>query len=282
MATVRTSKTGIDVEDIKGAELYGVLLRAAGEAAPLDDSVILQKLFAAEDFYERDLQISFRQARVFSDAEGRATHPDLSLRVTDFDETVDLSEPGYDYNNRLWDEERWAFIRVGYAPVRSVSQLVFTWPGAWKVWSVPHDWIRVGHRFGMIQIAPTSGQAVLMTFTAYILGVISGGRGLPQSIILDYTTGFTPELLEARHQDLLEGVRLRTLLSLGGIISTIRTGGQTGGSLGLDGLSESRTFGGKFGAYSALIELALEREKEVRDAWRHKEHGVIMGVLGAQ
>ena len=132
----------------------------------------------------------------------------------------------------------------------------------------------------MVQIAPTSGQAVLMTFTAYILGVISGGRGLPQSIILDYTTGFTPELLEARHQDLIEGVRLRTLMALGGIIATIRTGGQTGGSLGLDGLSESRSFGGKFGPYSGMIELAMQREKEIRDGWRQKEHGVIMGVLG--
>jgi len=282
MAFVRQSKTGVTAEQLKAEDLYGLLIQARGEAAPLSDDAILRSLFAAEDFYERDLSMQWQATRVFSDAEGRVNPRDPSLRITDFDELKDISEPAYDYNTHLWENERWALIQLSRGPIRSIQQVTFTWPGAFKVWQVPADWVRPDRRYAVIQIAPTSGPAVLMSFTSYILGVLSGGRGLPQALIIDYTVGFTPDLLAARHQDLLQAVRWFAALNLFGVLSVVASPlGATSSSLSLDGLSRSRSLGGKYGAYSGAIQLYLDREAAVRKNWHDHEKGPVLGILGA-
>lgn len=271
----RGSKTGIRIADLKAHELYGVLVQARGETGPLPDTAIEAKLYAAEDFYERELALRWAVTRVFSAPQQRAAHPDASLRVADFDPLYDLAEPAYDYPVGLWDADRWALTKLRHRPVRSVTQMVFTWAGSTRVWRVPAEWIGLDAQFGTVQVTPVTGPAIVMSFSAYLLTVIAGGRGLPHAILIDYVTGYTPEELAQFHQDLLEGVRLRTMLGLFGALGTIvMPGGQTSSSLGLDGLSRSRGFGGRFGPFGARIELAQQQEQEIRDTWRRKEHGV--------
>lgn len=278
---MRESKTGIRIEDLKGHDLYGVLLRAQTEAAPLPDGVIEQKLFAAEDFYERDLNIRFGLARVFSAPEQRLGHQDPLLRVpADYDPLRDISEPAYDYPVGLWDGDRWALMQLRRRPVKKIDQIIFTWAGAQRVWRVPAEWIGLDRQFGTVQITPVTGPAVIMSFSHYLMTVIAGGRGLPHAILIDYRTGYTPEELAMHHQDLLEGVRLRTLLGLFGLLGTVvMPQGEAGVGLGLDGLSRSRSFGGRFGPYSARIELALAQEQEIREMWRGRQHGMVMEFL---
>ena len=284
MAT-RESKTGISADELKASELYGIVIRALGENADLDDTVIMQKLYAAEDFYERDLQLFWNPRRVFSDVYGRQAGifpgaNSLGLLPVDFDEVEDVSEPAYNYDTDLWGEERWGHMSLNWRPVRSITKFFFAYPGVEPIYSVPPTWVRLDQKFGHIQLVPSSTTAIFATFNAYFLGVIAGGRGLPQSIYVDYTAGFTPEELQRDHQDLLEGVRLRTLLNIIGIAGTAVAGARSGGSLGLDGLSESTQFGGgKFGPYSGRIELAMDREKEIRETWNREGRGINMVVV---
>lgn len=271
----RESKTGLKAEDIASSELYGVLLSADGEAKPLSPNVITQKLFAAEDFYEHELGISLRPVRVFSDAESRAS-AQPPLQIDQYDPIADLSEAAYDYDAGMWDHSRWGFIKLRRRPIRSVTSIAFTWMHNTLVWSVPATWIKPDRKAGTVQIVPMDGPATTMALGIFLTTMVAGGRGLPHAIYVDYEAGYTTDELAHRHQDLLEGIRLRVLLQLGGIISAIAGGGQTGGSLSLDGLSHSRSFGGKYGAYSGLIQQAIDREKEILSSWKAHEKGVPM------
>ncbi|GEM_PF-3170121 len=279
MATTRTLKSPVTVEEITSSELYGILLKARGESAALDSRVVLQKLFAAEDYYERDLRIRFGRKRVFSDVWGRqnGSFEDASLTLPDdFDELDDIDEPAYDYRSDFFTDGRWGRIQLNYRPVWSISQMVFTFPGTGTVFTVPTSWIRLDRKYGNVQLVPATGEAILAVFTHFIVMRAIGSRGsLPMSIYVDYTTGFSHEELCQHHNELLEGLRLRTLLSLAGIISAVAApGGGSSNSLGLDGLSRSRSFGGKFGPYSGKFEIAMEQEEAIRDNWKMREQGI--------
>lgn len=279
---LRESKTGTLVEEIKDDFLYGILLKASGEPHPVSDGKILDDLYAAEDFYERDLQLRFRPTRVFSDVQGRNTYPDPLMHVNDFDELEDIEEPAYDYERGMWTDARWAMIQLSWRPVREVTRVVLTAPGSFRVYEVPQNWLAVDRRYGTLQIRPASGPAVLVAFTGQLLGLIGAGRSIPQSIFVDYVTGFTPEILAAHHRDLLRGVRLRAVLStLQSVAGFATPAGAQSGSLSLDGLSRSRSYGGKWGAYSGAIELALQEEAGIREAWRSKERGVPITFLSS-
>lgn len=275
MTFTRTSKTGLKAATIKTEELYGVLLQADGESGPLPDEAISAKIFAAEDFYERDLQITFGERRVFSDPQGRASAA-APLTLSDFNPTADLSDPAYDIEVGQWNRERWGLIKLRRRPIRAVAQVIFAWVPQTIIWTVPPEWVVLDRAAGTLQIKPTTGQLSVLTFAAFIGAFFLEGRGLPHSIYVDYTVGYTNDELWAWHADLLEGVRLRTLLTLMGILTTVRNQGQMSGSLALDGMSESRGWGGKYGAYSGAITLAVERELEIRKAFREKDRGVCV------
>ncbi len=286
MANPAELKTPITVEEIQAEELYGVVVEARGEPGPLDAKAIKRKLRAAEDFYERRLAIRFKPTRVFSDIHARETFPSgngIGLPVPAFDPLNDIEEPAYDYDPGNWNEQRWGETRLNYAPVVEISQWVYAYPGTIPTFKMPPSWIKGDYQYGRLKIVPSSGQAIALRFNGFVASVATGGRGIPMSIFIDYVTGFAAtheeakEVLLAHHEDLLEGVRLRTLLMLGGILVNTRSGGTTGGSLGLDGMSRSRNFGGKFGAYSGMIELAIDREKEILRNWRGSHKGVSVG-----
>ncbi len=287
MANPGTLKSPITVEEILSEELYGVVAHARGEAAPLDAKAIERKLRSAEDFYERDLGIRLKPTRVFSDVQARKHFPSgagLHFSEIDppFDPVADIEEPAYDYDpgSRPWGE-----TTLRYAPVVEIHRWVFAYPGTVPTFVVPPSWIKGDYKYGRFNLVPSSGTSVAFQFTGVAAAVATGHRAIPRSIFIDYTTGFGADVtqahgvLQAHHEDLLEGIRLRTLLLLGGIIINTRSGGATGGSLGLDGMSRSRNFGGKFGAYSGMLELALEREGEIRRDWKRQERGVALGFM---
>ena len=275
----RVSKVGLNAADLKNSELYGILLRARGEGAAYPDTEIMRKLYAAEDFYERNLRMKFQSTRVFSSPQLRATALDPAVRVTDFDRTTDIDDAAYDYEVGMFDNSRWSQVRLSHKPVVDVTNCFFWYPGTavGASYKIPFDWRRVDYHAGVVEIVPSSGANImLLSVNAYVLSSIASGRSIPQSIFFDYTTGLGTDLLQAQHQDLIEGVRLLALLMLFGVLIAIRTQGQTGGSLSLDGLSHSRSWGGKYGAYSGPIELAVQNEAMIRENWADHEQGPIV------
>ena len=267
-------KTGISAEDILGGELYGVLTKAVGEDDPLETSVVDQAILDAEAFYETDLRIFLAPTRVVSEGPARnlveGTH-------------YDLSEPAYGYDSELMFEERWGWIDLNYRPVRSIDKFFFALPGATPVLELDPLWIRPDGQFGRVQIVPMRGtNAATLGISAYLMSMFAGGRGLPQSVYIDYTAGFTKAELQGRHRALLHGIRIRAAMNLMPQLSNARTGGLGSASLSMDGLSRSQSFGqGKWGPYSGAIEQWMAQEKEVRRTFEDAEGGVTMAVLGA-
>ena len=285
----RELKSPVTPEEISNGELYGVLLKAKGEAQPLNADVLRQKLAVAEDYLERELQLRWKPTRVFSDvfARLRAVNPNSTLKLypkstehpAGFDKLADIAEPAYDYSNDFWAEDRWGWLGLNFRPILDVASFVFAFPGAMPVWQPPLTWLRLDEKFGTVQLVPSTAEAIYVSFNAFLLGTLAGGRGLPQSIYVDYTVGFADGELRANNEDLLELLRLIATLEVFGIAQTsISPGGAGNTSLGLDGLSRSVGFGGKWGPYSGRIELALNRIEVLMDSWKRRERGIPMVV----
>lgn len=279
-------KTPLTPADIKGSELYGVLIQARGESLPLSDDAIGQKIRAAEDFYERNLQTFFNLRRVASDPARRGlVKGQFPPFVSDYTNDYDVAEPAYDYEQDLFLPNRWAWMDLNYRPVQSVTEMFIQFPGSTSPFIIPPDWILLDQKKGRIQILPLKGPAVAAFLTANVNVTILVGANqtVPQILYVDYVAGIgtkDDELgLDGDSNDLLEGVRLMTVLLLFGILSIIRTAGIGSASLSEDGLSRSQSFlQGKYGPYGPMIELAMQNEKEIRRTWKDQEHGVLMGV----
>lgn len=272
MADFPTTKTGLSPSDLKNGELYGVLIKASGEAKPLKDEVIARKIRAAEDFYETDLAIRLQQKKVASD-------PDIRGLVEGTD--YDLAEAAYPLDANGFVGDTFCYLRLNLRPVASISRLAFQLPGMRSAFVVPPDWIKLERKYGRIQLLPITGQfgVQLLQISSLGLTMLSAGRTLPQVIFVDYVTGFTTAQLQADHQNLLEGILLRASLLLFGIVGNVRSGGFQSGSLSEDGLSRSMSLpSGKYGPYSGAIELAKENEKDIRDSWRDHQQGVLLAV----
>lgn len=265
-------KTGLTVEEILEGELYGILLKARGEAKPLGPPQLFAKLRAAEDFYERTLAVRFGEKRIATEPEARG------LSADDYD----VAEPAYDYPPDFHAEHAWGFLRLRSRPVKRITGYFFTYPGMGfkPALTVEPTWVRLQDpKSGITRIVPGSGQVTNFAFSAFIQSVLGASRGIPSSIFVDYVAGLSHDALAADHNDLLEGIRLRTALSAFGILTNVRTGGTGSQSLSQDGQSRSQGFaGGKYGAYSGYITLAIENEAEIRDAWNTHERGVRMTV----
>ena len=274
------TKTGIGAAEIKRDQLYGVLTKASGEDAPYGDVEILEKVRAAENFYEHDLNILFGKHKIISMAteRGITVNPDA--------DPPEIEEPGYDYETGLFEGERWSFLQLRHRPVipdrdtrSGITNVIFSFPSATSpVFTVPQSWIRPSFKFGELNLIPAEG-AILASFTAFFLRTATGGvYGIPKTIFVDYFAGLEKERLKNDHADLLEGVRMRTFLLLAGILSNIRSEGLQSGSIGLDGLSHSRGFG-KYGAYSGTIEHYMNQEKGIRRSWKDHNKGVVLTVV---
>lgn len=268
----RKGKTGIAVAEILEGELYGVLLKARGEAKPLGEPELFRKLRAAEDFYERTLQVRFGEQRIASEPEKRGLNPD----------TYDVAETAYDYPPDFQTEERWGFLQLRARPVKEVTKYFFTYPGmGWQpAYDVNPDWVRLlDRKSGITRLVPGSGEITTFAFSSFIHSVLSASRGVPSSIFVDYVAGLSRDEIAKNHNDLLEGIRLRTALSTFGILTNVRTGGTGSQSLSQDGQSRSQGFaGGKYGAYSGFITLAMEQEEAILESWKTHERGIPMVV----
>ena len=283
--TLREPKSPVTVEEILSEELYGVALKARNEPAGLSPAAVQRSLIAAEDYLERRLQVRWRPTRVFSDARGRiknvfgsGAHV-LSLAPLDppYDALADIDEPAYDYQKDFWTEEQWGWIDLTHRPVRDITQVVFAFPGTEPLYRVPETWLRLDRKFGRLQLVPAGSAAIYATFNSIFMSILSGARGVPQSIFIDYTTGYTVEEWVTHGQDLLQALRLLTtlnILSVGGI--ALAQGG-TNSSLSLDGLSRSKGYmTGKFGPYSGRIEFAQAQYLDILANWQRREVGIPM------
>jgi hypothetical protein len=257
-------KTPLTVDDILRSTLYGALIHAAGESAPLDRKVIWQALRAAEDSYEADLGTFLTIKRIASDPRLRQMDPT----------TYDAEEPAYNHEMDLWTESRWGFFQLRRRPVASVDHLVFAYPMGFgpiepQGFVIPPIWVRVDYRSGQVHLVPTGSAIILARFNAFIMSMVAAGRGVPRSIFCDYQAGIGCDALLTDYSYLLEGIKARTFLQLAIPLSQARTGGLTSHSISQDGQSQSESFpSGKWGPFSGMIELAKDRDDAAIKSFR--------------
>lgn len=274
----KPGKTPITADEIYNDDLYGMLVKARGEAQALPVAVIDRKLRAAEDFYEHNLQLFFGEQRVASNPQARGLVASTSSATNDYD----VAEPAYDFDRAMFSEQRWAYTQLNYRPLVSVTRAFFAYPGMdfAQAWQIPAPWILPDYKFGKFQLVPSKGDVSFLQLNAWMLSTIAGGRGVPMTLHVDYVAGISHDALLRHHNDLLEGVRLRAILSTFGILSTVRTAGLGSHSLSQDGQAKSESFQmGKYGPYTGQITLALEQEQAIRDAWRQSERGPLVAFL---
>lgn len=264
--------------EILGSELYGVLVDAAGEK-PLGDSVVRQAINDATALYETELQIFLRPTRCVAEPAARGLAADA----------WDVEVPALDYERDMFAEERWGFVELDYRPVISVERFAFSWPGTAQpnAYVVPPTWIRLDKRRGSFRIVPTTGGGVLASFNGWVMSVLAGGRGIPQSMYVDFTTGFAEAEVRAAVENgrgslaiLIRGLRIMATLLLFPMLTNVRTGGTQSASLGMDGLSRSQSLAsGEFGPYTGYIKQQLALEARCRQAWKDAEGGIDLVVL---
>lgn len=252
-----TTKTGITASEIRNDYLFGTV-GALIEPAKLTDAYLTNKIRGQEDGIERELGILWNETRIRSE-------PDPT--DTDFD----LTEPAYDYDSDFFTGERWGFIKVRHYPIRSVERFVFAYPNVdAKTFLVPKSWIRFDAAYGYIRLVP-DGLSIMTNFSGYILSVLSGGRGIPHTILIDYTAGFqtgkktVADSLRSSHQDLLEHLKHSV------VVDIIRDGLLPGSSsINADGLSES---------ISLEFQSIMDQQHAQRKVFKDKIKGIVMTVM---
>jgi len=273
------TKTGLTVEELQQDDLYGVLVQAVGEAAPVSPAALHAKLRAAEDHYERRLQVYLGERRIASNARSRlGIGGPVALTADDYD----VDQVGYDFDSSRLQAPKWGQFKLAMRPVLSITRAFLALPsGSLQTpWIFPEGWLVPDYETGQIEIFPNgSAQSAIreQIFGMVTRHMYGAAQRWPKAFHVDYVAGITKKELRRNHMDLLEGIRLRTLLFSFGMLTTTRDGGGVGGkTISLDGLSRSQTLqSGKYGPYTGRIEQAIDREAEILSTWRDAEQGLV-------
>ena len=174
---------------------------------------------------------------------------------------VNLAEH-HDY--RVTDYSNYGFLQLFRTPVQSVQEVRAVYPTGQTIQVFPPEWIRLEQRHAQIHLVPTAGtlsQVVLGNGADY-LPLIYGGLGyLPFLWEVDYTTGFTAECspgmttgagsTQLSDSEITSGVprmiadavmKFAAIEILQIASDTVLPLGISSQSLGVDGLSQSRSF----------------------------------------
>lgn len=253
----QNTKTGISADDIRVNYTFGSL-KFLAKINNLTDEYLRNKIRGQEDELERQLGILWEEKRIRSEP---------PVGDTDYD----LIEAAYDYERDWFADERFGYLKLRRYPIRSIQRVVFTFPNPdTSVFAVPADWVRLDPDFGTIRLIPASN-AIYGHFSAFMLSVFSGGRGVPASIIVDYTAGFrsgnktVANTLTDDYADLLEHLKQS-------VIADILMDAFVPGSISVSSDGQSQSM-------SLEIQKFLDGHKEKREKFKHKIKGVILTVV---
>jgi hypothetical protein len=263
-----TPKTPVDLDLFKSRYLFGVSLVDPKTGQPYLDAAIEADFRTAEDFFERELQTYFRTTVIKCDPSPG--------------DTYDREEPAYDYPPNFFEGERWGWVQLRKRPVQSVQRFRIAYPTPDNlIYTVPATWIKLDKKYGHVRLVPDR-TAVYASFSAYVLQVFGGGRGVPHCIFIDYTAGFTPTELQTNHQDLLDLICKRAAINVLMTVSDALSKGITSYTNSADGLSQTITrvasatsllYGPRIKEYGKQVLEGIEK-------WKDMEQGPRLMVLG--
>jgi hypothetical protein len=208
MATKET-KSGIVIEDFRKDYLFGLPSRLR-KPEEWSDDFLFNKIRAAENELERTLDCYYTPKRIVCE-------PGANLVQG---QDYDIAEAAYNYSSDFYQGENWGQIRLRRYPVHRspLPTVVFAYPNVDnRIFTVPPAWVRLNEDYGVIRLVPNSS-SIAATFSAFILTIFSGGRGVPQSIFVNYTAGFSGVTekgdLADNFQDLVELTKHLAILNI--------------------------------------------------------------------
>ena len=256
MAAIQT-KTGVTAGNIRADYWFGTV-RSLIPLQDISDDYLTNKIRGQEDGMERELGLLWQEKRVRSEPKDAETD-------------WDIFEQAYDYEADFFVGERWGFLKLRRYPVKSIQRVVFAYPNIdQKTFKVPTSWIRLEREYGYLRLVP-DGLAIMTSFSGYVLSVLSGGRGIPATILVDYTAGFQTGTLDVKatlsadHNDLIEHLKYSV------IADVLKDGFLPGSSsIAADGLSRS---------VSLELKGVYEEQHRQRQVFKDKYKGVIMTIV---
>jgi hypothetical protein len=175
----------------------------------LSDPLLMEQLLAAEAQLQRDLRCSFTPRLVVPDT---AT-PEQVAAIQEANPTTAITtEPGYDYDPRLFAGEAWGLIQLRALPVIQVNSISFNYPRATDVaYTIPQDWIRPDLKRGIINLQPVQTSSAL-PLNIWFLRVLGGGSLTSFIMQISYVHG----LANARQDfpDLLNLIKRQAVLNI--------------------------------------------------------------------
>jgi len=225
---IPAGKLVLSVEELKSIFLFGVsFLDDDGNSFP--DAIFEFYIRSAQEWLQREVQVLLFPTDIVSE-----THD-------------------YEFNDFL----EYGFLKLHWAPVRSVSRYSIKFPMSSASLDFDPSWLRVNAMSGTINLIPTQGTLsnMLIGQGGGFLPMLYGSNPyVPMVVEVDYSVGFkNPGLIPA---DIREVIGMKAAMGPLNIAGDLLGGaGIASKSLSLDGLSESisTTSSPEFAGYGARI-----------------------------
>jgi len=156
----------------------------------------------------------------------------------------DIEDELHDYYVK--DYQHFAYLQLFHYPIivtSSTPEVSAKYPTGQVVTTFPSEWVRVDAQHGQLQLVPTQGtlsQVILGQGGSYLPIIYQGMGYLPQLFHVKYRAGFEKGTIPQIFLDSI--AKLATIELMASVADAILPAGITSQSLGIDGLSESRSF----------------------------------------
>ena len=237
------------------------------------DAMLTKSIQEAQGVFESETFTFLTQRKVLTYPPEPDANGNLPVLGTDYD----AADSGYDYMKVDW-HETFGSLKLKHRPVVSVEALKLRY-GQLGTPSIalnfPDQWKIIDYRLGLVHIIPIIGVGAYAAATLAILTVaganLANTNTLPNVIAVDYTAGFLPKDFDAETDDPLiaspfEDVRpylacVRYIAAAKVLRKLNRTLTMTGGSISIDGLSQSK----QPNALQGYIDDYEKQAKELKD-----------------
>ncbi|WP_175787425.1 hypothetical protein [Burkholderia anthina] len=242
--------------------------------AAVSDSMIWDKLVAAEADAERQLNTWFSTVEVVPDD---AAQSEFDAFETAGQRWATISN--FDYEPEMFRGDRWGYMRLPFKPIQQIHSIIISFPAPFLMnYTVPSQWIRLDKHYGDVRLVPTT-VAPVTPVGAFALVAMGGAMSYPQAIQVRYSCGLTNANGQvashfAQYWDDLVNVVMRIaimkLLNMAFL--------PTSGSISADGLSQSQSYDQK--VWQAGINETLFGPDGANGGLYRAIHGISGTVLG--
>jgi len=224
--------------------------------APFAPTRLYDRLGSIEDVTPKYLQDNYLTGLKFVDENGKE-YPKtwyvqkIAVAISNFEHYTQLTmlprlveSEMHDYY--IKDYQHYAYIQLYHYPVIMTNELPTVsalYPTGQVITTFPREWVRCDNQHGQIQLIPTQGslsQVILGQGGSYLPIIYQGLGYLPQLFHVNYKAGFEKGKVPMIFIDAV--CKLACIELLSSVADAVLPAGITSHSLGIDGMSESKSY----------------------------------------